>query len=316
MSDRCWVVEGGQARRVGRDEARAARGQAEFVWLHLDGCEGGLDYLRVLDLPDIALEALSATETRPRTDEAAAGALINLRGLDARPDKTVDLLASIRMYVCARSVVSLSMRDLRALDRVDEEFANHAITDPGDLVWVLASAVTAELDPDVALLGDRLDDAEEKLFGNNALELRVETTDIRRTAIRYRRFLNPQREALQRLAAFEADWLREDDRQHLRQAADRGARMAEELEAIRERAALLHEQLTDLRAELLDTRSLILAIAAMIFLPLTFITGLFGMNVDGIPYQHHPSSFWVITGFCVAVALGVTGYFVWKRWSR
>jgi zinc transporter len=78
----------------------------------------------------------------------------------------------------------------------------------------------------------------------------------------------------------------------------------------------MHEQLTDLRAELIDTRSLILAIAAMIFLPLTFITGLFGMNVDGIPYQHHAASFWVITGFCLLVAVVVTVYFMWKRWSR
>ena len=53
---------------------------------------------------------------------------------------------------------------------------------------------------------------------------------------------------------------------------------------MRERAALLHEQLTDLRAEELDQRSLLISVFAFIFLPLTFITGLLGMNVEGIPY--------------------------------
>src|SRR3546814_1550027 len=61
--------------------------------------------------------------------------------------------------------------------------------------------------------------------------------------------------------------------------------MAEELEAVRERSALLHEQLTDLRTEQIDQRSLIVALIALIFLPLTFVTGLFGMNVEGIPIR-------------------------------
>jgi zinc transporter len=111
-------------------------------------------------------------------------------------------------------------------------------------------------------------------------------------------------------------WLRDDDRLHIAAAADRAARMAEELEAIRERAALIHETLTDLRAELIDQRSLLIAVAAMVFLPLTFITGLFGMNVEGIPYSHHPWSFWTITGFSIVVGAGVTAYFVRRHWFR
>ena len=62
--------------------------------------------------------------------------------------------------------------------------------------------------------------------------------------------------------------------------------MAEDLEAVRERSALIHEQLTDLRSEQIEKRALLLSIVALIFLPLTFLTGLLGMNVDGIPFAH------------------------------
>src|SRR3546814_17545771 len=76
--------------------------------------------------------------------------------------------------------------------------------------------------------------------------------------------------------------------------------MAEELEAVRERSALLHEQLTDLRTEQIDQRSLIVALIALIFLPLTFVTGLFGMNVEGIPIRRDGMAFWWIAiGSCV-----------------
>ena len=102
-------------------------------------------------------------------------------------------------------------------------------------------------------------------------------------AIAFRRFVAPDRDALSTLAAMDVDWLEEQDRLHINEAADRFARMTEELEAVRERSALLHEQLTDLRAEQVDQRALVISIVAFIFLPLTFITGLLGMNVEGIP---------------------------------
>ena len=123
----------------------------------------------------------------------------------------------------------------------------------------------------------------------------------------------PDRDALNTLAALDFDWLAEDDRLHIREAADRFARMAEELEAVRERAALLHEQITDLRAEQIDQRSLYIAVVAFVFLPLTFITGLLGMNVGGLPAQG-PAGFWEVTGLCILVALAIAGWFSWRRW--
>ena len=91
--------------------------------------------------------------------------------------------------------------------------------------------------------------------------------------------------------------------------------MAEELEAVRERSALLHEQLTDLRAEEIDQRSLLISVVAFIFLPLTFITGLLGMNVEGIPYAHDRpgrSGGWSV--FCVLIGIGVLAWFARKQW--
>ena len=89
--------------------------------------------------------------------------------------------------------------------------------------------------------------------------------------------------------------------------------MAEELEAIRERAALTHETLTDLRSEQIDQRSLIIAVAAMVFLPLTFLTGLFGMNVP-LPFSHSPESCWWIVFMCVVMSVGIAAYFIRRHW--
>ena len=67
--------------------------------------------------------------------------------------------------------------------------------------------------------------------------------------------------------------------------------MIEDLDSVRERAIVLSEQLTDLRSEIIGQRSLVLSVVACIFLPLTVLTGLLGMNVGGIPYHDSPYAF-------------------------
>jgi zinc transporter len=91
--------------------------------------------------------------------------------------------------------------------------------------------------------------------------------------------------------------------------------MAEELEAVRERSAIVHDELTDLHAEAMDERSLAISVYALVFLPLTFITGLLGMNVP-IPYHDDPAAFWWVLGLCVLITVAGLVWFLRKRWIR
>jgi zinc transporter len=284
--------------------------------VHLSTTEArAQDWLREeAQLPEYLVEALTASETRPRCEAFDNGAFLNLRGRTTEQIESSDMLASIRIWAVKGRVISITRKHLVALDTVEAEVKRGDVRDPGDLITAFASAITNDLDPDVADLGDTLDDCEEKLDAARVFEQRRSVTHVRVQAISYRRFLAPQRSALEKLAALPGDWLGDDDRVHLNAAADRAARMAEELEAIRERASLMHETLTDLRAEQIDSRSLVIAIAAMVFLPLTFITGLYGMNVDGLPYAHEPWSFDAIAVICAVIAVGTVGYFVRRHW--
>jgi zinc transporter len=261
----------------------------------------------------MAANALLAGETRPRCDTVDDAALINLRGTAADTMQDSDGLVSIRVWVEGKRVTSVGRHRLAALAKVEGEMRAGRITDGGDFVAVLAQAISTELDPAVAALGDELDDCEGMLEGN-IYELRRIIARIRAQAIILRRFVAPDRDALAAMAQLEYDWISKDDRMHLREAADRFARMAEELEAVRERAALLHEQLTDLRAEKIDQRSLAIAVTAFIFLPLTFVTGLLGMNVRGIPFAEAPWAFWGVVVFCGVIAAAVMAWFAWRHW--
>ncbi|MEA3041120.1 MAG: zinc transporter [Sphingomonadales bacterium] len=311
------LAEGGAVRRLELREAADYQGEG-FLWIHLEGRdEHDLSFLKEhQEIPDIAANALVATETRPRCDPMEDGAIVNLRGPGDVDPADSDKLVSIRMWVRRNRVTSLSRRTLSATGAAIKLFDSGRIRDAGDLVAAFAREISRQLDPEVAALGDELDRCESELDAGNLYRLRTAIAEIRSDAIAFRRFVAPNRDALVELAGLDFDWLAEDDRLHIREAADRFARMTEELEAVRERAALLHEQLTDLRAEQLDQRSLLISIVAFIFLPLTFITGLLGMNVEGIPYAHTRWAFWGVVAFCVLVGLAVLLFFVRHKWLR
>src|SRR3546814_8225569 len=121
-------------------------------------------------------------------------------------------------------------------------------------VQTCALPITARLDPEVAVLGDLIDYLEGHIGESAVAGARSRIAGVRSRSIDFRRFLQPQRDALERLSLTTAEWVTEEDRLHLREAANRAARMAEELEAVRERSALLHEQTTDPRPEQIDQR--------------------------------------------------------------
>lgn len=287
-----------------------------FVWVHLSTTnEHAQAWLTdVAQLDDSLIEALTASETRPRCEQVGEGALLNLRGGSEDRMSASDPLASVRVWAIGGRVISVTRRQLTAIGMVEKSVEAGHVRDPGDLITEFATAITSDLDPDVAALGDELDECETGLDTDKIFELRRKVTRVRVEAIGYRRFLSPQRAALDKLASLPVPWLAGDDRLHLSAAADRAARMAEELESIRERSALTHEALTDLRAEQIDQRSLIISIAAMIFLPLTFLTGLYGMNVRGLWLADQPWAFDAIIGLCVLIGAGVTTYFVRRHW--
>ena len=81
----------------------------------------------------------------------------------------------------------------------------------------------------------------------------------------------------------------------------------------KESAVVLLDELRAVTAARSERTNFLLTVVASIFLPLTFLTGLIGMNVVGIPYANHPYSFWVIVSVCAAIA--VVQIMLFRRWK-
>jgi zinc transporter len=108
---------------------------AKFVWIHLDGREQEtLGWLKEhAGIPSTVIYALTATETRPRSDAIEDGALINLRG-PAEGDIEGDKLVSIRAWVEHGRAITVTFRHLGGLDDLKGQMERGEIKDPGDLI--------------------------------------------------------------------------------------------------------------------------------------------------------------------------------------
>lgn len=132
-----------------------------------------------------------------------------------------------------------------------------------------------------------------------------------RRAIALRRHIAPQRETLARLPTERVSWMGDLTRARLRESADRVTRFLETLDAARERAAVTNEELTSRLAEQMNQTMYTLSVVAAIFLPLSLLTGLLGINVGGIPGVDWPWAFALVTVMLVLV--GIAEWLWFKR---
>ena len=101
-------------------------------------------------------------------------------------------------------------------------------------------------------------------------------------------------------------WLTSTQRTSIREVADHLVRYVEDLDAARDRMGVMQEELTNKLSEQMNKTMYILTVLAGIFLPITFVTGLLGINVGGIPGAEDPWAFTEVslTLTFVAVLLG------------
>lgn len=285
------------------------------IWIHLDRtaprAQAWLE--ETARVPHAARIALLSEAPRPRliefaaADDNPAGLVLLLRGINFNEHDEPSNLVSIRVWIDGDRVISLRRRTVASVRSIREKLLKgNGPIDSTDFVHHLADALTERVRTTLESLEDRLDAAEARLIeGDDLKGLRTELSEVRRVAIRLRRYMIPQRDALADLARGAPELLTHHQRMLLFQSADHAARVVDEIEEIRARASSAQEELTTATAEQAARSSAKLTAVATIFLPLGLIAGVWGMNVRGLPMAESPQGFWMLLGVMV-IAAGAT----------
>jgi zinc transporter len=237
-------------------------------------------------LDDVVIEALLDNETRPRCATIGGGVLINLRGMDRNPGADPDDMASLRLWIEPGRVISARRVPVTAVYRLFAELRKGAgPCDFGEFVATVAEHIADDIEPEVQRLDEIVDNLEEEALSHRDSGAMERIGQVRQRVNNLRRYMVPQRHAMDRLVGLKLDWIDDSDRTELHEVAEHTARFVEDLESVRDRALVVTDLVEHRLGLKLNRVMYMLSVIATLFLPLTFLASLMGMNVGGIPGQ-------------------------------
>src|SRR5689334_19083006 len=265
-------------------------------------------------------EDVRSRNQRPKVDEYDDYLFIVLHF--PRYDKTVSRLnaAEADIFVGADYLITLPNEPLQPISylfdrcRANEEFRDSIFSKcPGYLLYkIVDDAVDASF-PMLAKMGNKLERIEEDIFEGKGEDVVRDISNVKQEIINFRKVVRPQRAAFRDLERNKARYIAEDLDIYFEDIIDASERVWDLLENYKEVVEGLEATNESALAHRTNETFRVLTAISLIFLPLTLIASIFGMNVE-VPGQGSIHAFWVIMVVMFAVLVGVALFFRRRGW--
>lgn len=283
-------------------------------WLHfgLSKDAGGYDSSVVPDICESVWDSLTVKDSRPRFAELEGGILLCLRGVNCNPGEDPEDMVSLRLWTDGTKIISCRHQHVEAVN--DILVALEKGEGPAtavDVVIDLCDSITHRINNLVSTLEDHVDELEEDSIEQSGAEIRKKLFSFRSQIIQLRRYISPQREVMHMLGLKPVSLISDKQRFSFMEFSDQTNRCMDDLDAARDRCSIIHEEIGSKLNEAMNRSVYKMAIVATIFLPLSLLTGLLGINVGGIPGSDNPFAFVIV---CVVLGgIALLEYFLFKR---
>ena len=291
-----------------------------WVWVDLD--RPTADEARILTdvfhFHELAVEDALGAAHHPKVESYGDYLYLILHGIDFSASehrfttRDIDFFLGAQFLVTVHPGVSRSIGEVKGVcSRNDRVLADG----PGALLHRIVDTMVDNYRPEVEKLDDRLDTLEEKVFDGSDTQLAREILVFKKDVSSLRRVVLPQRDVVGRLARREFAIINEPLAYKFRDVHDHLVRLADEAMFFQDRiTSILDAHLASVSNQL-NTVMKVLTVIATLFMPLTVLTGMYGMNV-GLPHLPggDPAQFWWIVGMMLAMSGGMLVFFRRRGW--
>ncbi|MFS4439653.1 zinc transporter ZntB [Paracoccaceae bacterium GXU_MW_L88] len=289
-----------------------------LAWVHLDAnAEGVEPWLKdhIDYLEDFVIEALMAESTRPRIVEVGKGLMAILKGVnDSDPEEPEDMIA-VRLYVDPHRIISVERRKSAALHKIAQEIeAGQGPQEAAQFLSDMIINLNEDLEAPLLSLREEADRLEDQVLENPSQFDRDDVVNVRSQAVQFRRHLTPQRDAVTRLSGTGLAWFSKKQKRRITEEADELTRFVEDLDGVRDRMMVVKDEHESAMTEKLNRNLYVLSIISAVFLPLGFLTGLFGINIGGMPGVNDDNAFWLFSGSLVILMVAIFAIFRRLKW--
>ncbi len=301
------------------EELAAYREPAHLTWIDVQGL-GDLAALRriaeLFSIHPLALEDAVNAPSRQKAEPYPANHLIVTRM--ARFDDEDELrVEQVAIFVGPRWLITVQERWGDVFEPVRLRTKSAPLMREYGIDYLAYALLDTAIDgffPVLERLGDEIEEAEELMIEHPTPELVRRIHTVRRALLELRRAIWPQRETVAELIREPSPFITDTARTFLRDTRDHTVQIVEVLETYRELAASLMELYLSSLSQRTNQVMQVLTVIASIFIPLTFIVGIYGMNFDWMPELRWRYGYPVSLVAMAAIAGGMIWYFRRRGW--
>ncbi|TPN84433.1 magnesium/cobalt transporter CorA [Aquimarina algicola] len=290
------------------------------TWININGLNDtealkniGLHY----SLHPLIMEDIANINQRPKLDEYEEYIFVVFKMLYYDKDKKLKI-EHLSLILGDEYVISFQEAEGDVFDTIRERIRNNKgiIRSQGAdyLLYALMDAIVDQYFLIIEALGEKIEYLEEQLFNNiSAKDLPLEIQNLKKEILKIRRSILPLREVISKLEKINIQ-ITSKTKDYLNDLLDHTLQVLENIEIYREMLWGLTEMyMTNINNKMNEVMKT-LTIIATIFIPLTFIAGVYGMNFDHMPELRYKYSYHILWGVMIIIFFGLLYFFKRKKW--
>jgi magnesium transporter len=306
------------------DELLRGRNPAGLTWINMDGLEKAAEINRLAEvfrIHPLTVEDILDTNHRPKVEEFDDYLFIILKSITAEPGdkKEGDLdFEQVSLVITENTVISFQEKAGDYFDGIRKRILNNAgrIRRMGAvyLAWAIMDAVVDRYFVFLDAIGGGIEGFEERAVDEKDQNIIPDIQKIKQNLLRIRRAVWPLRESVQVMARLDSERIPVELAPFFKDLHDNVIQAAENVETYRELIAGVIEVNLSASSNRLNNVMKVLTIISTIFIPLTFIVGVYGMNFKAMPELEYPLAYPIVWAVMVLVALGMLVFFKIRHW--
>jgi magnesium transporter len=291
------------------------------TWININGLNHVEEIEKLginFDLHPLVLEDIVSISQRPKIDEYEYYLFVVVKMLYI--DKDDSIVSEQVSFILGKGyVLSFQESEGDVFDAVRERIRQgkgRARSMQSDyLLYILMDAIVDHYFTVIETLGDKIEDFETGIFAGNVNDsINKDIQDLKREILRVRRAIFPLREVISRIEKDESTLIQSKTKTFYRDIYDHLIQVSENIDIYREMIWSLMDMYMTTISNKMNEVMKVLTIMASIFIPLTFIAGIYGMNFEYIPELHYKYSYFILWGVMLVLFLGMLYYFKRKKW--
>lgn len=291
------------------------------TWLNIDGLHNTAvmkEIAQALDLEQLVMAEVLNTEARPRIVEYDNCTLITIKMLQQEENSGIIHVENLSLILTESVLITFQERKGDVFEPVRERIRKQRkrIRNSGTdyLTFALLDIVIDNYLYIISVFGEKIEALEDKLLANPNQEVISEINAYKRELNFLRKNVKPAKEMVFSLLKLDSDFFDNSTNVHFQELQDNISHATDLSDSYRE---ILSDQLniyhTTISSKLNDVMKF-LTVFSVIFIPITFIAGIYGTNFDYVPELHFKYSYFIMWGLIITIAVGMLYYFKRKQW--